>query len=189
MYRTLMRAVPAAMLLAACAAASGADPDPAAQPYTFRSLQLGMSLAEFKAAPPPVDDPAEAKASCLRVLDPLDGRREVFRCAWTRPAQDGHRKAGVIRLGEIPVRAYYFVFFARNKGESVALQQITLAMPGSARARAFRRLSEKFGQPDSTDVDDNVWSARWSNGISSVCLRSSTADGSTSVTYLLRPAC
>ncbi|MDR3419571.1 MAG: hypothetical protein P4L83_25605 [Nevskia sp.] len=166
------------------------QPAPAPQPYDFRGFQPGMSLAEFKAMAPPVDHTAASSTPvCVRLVDPDDAQRSVLRCSWQHQTPDHRSVASVITLGDIPTRAYSFVFFASRKGDEPRLQQIRLAMPSAARARAFRRLSEKFGQPASTDVDDDLWTARWSNGVSSVCLQSSVADASTTVTYRLKPSC
>jgi hypothetical protein len=182
-----------ALWLAGCAAialpAQAQDADSgtaaAAQPFDFRGFRLGMSLAEFKRTPAPVAALGSPRAACARLIDPDDASRSVVRCIWLQTLADGRRVQARIMLGEVPARTYSFVFFAAPGRHEMQLQQITLTLPGKGRARVFKRLSEKFGQPAQTAVDDNQWWAQWQNASGRIALSSTVADGSTIVTFKL----
>lgn len=186
---TLRLAALAWIFVSACTTAAWSDDDSASvpQPYDFRGFHLGMSLAEFRQERPPVKGPDKAAPNCLRMTDVDDAARSVVRCTWLRRTADRKIIPATIAIGDVPAREYSFVFFASHKGGERELRQITLALPGAARARAFKRLSEKFGPPATPEVDDNLWSARWDNGVSTICLKSSVADASTTITFLLKP--
>lgn len=154
-------------------------------PYDFRGLALGMTLSQFRHAKAPITGTG-AELACGSPLNAEEAARHLIRCVWMESGPNGRTRKSPIALGDVLTKNYAFIFSASGDKGEMRLRQIDIVGPMDARARIFRRLMDRFGEPCRPYVDDNNMVAIWSNAVSRIVLRSSVIDGDVHVRFTLK---
>jgi hypothetical protein len=170
-----MRRVAAVLLLCMIAApvATAQTPKKADEPFDFRGIRLGITLSEFKAAPPlatPISADYDVYTRCWEIKP-----KDVFQCVWwmqdrgVAPGSGGGYNASVDVAGRSS-KDHSFAFIAKPGDPEPRLFWMTFKMESSDYLYGVLvdGLARRFGKPRiESEVVQNAFGARFNNEIRS----------------------